>query len=363
MESLFGADFSNVRVQVGPQAPSVGALAFARGSHLHFAPGQYDPASARGRRLLAHELTHVVQQRSGRAKSAQDRFGPTILQDPGLEAEAERMGNLAAARPGSPPSRPAGGAVAGTSERAQPSAPARFRAPDAGAAQPIQRALNLGWVPAKPGAWRTTTTKVGNGPTTKGGGIFYKGKRAALEGNNQVNANAAGAVPAPVLVAPGAGYPVSDNPALFAPGALLTQAMASAIAPEVDHIVEKVDGGANDYENARLLSKDENNNPATPRPLIPSQGGAVAATRLRVYTPINIKVKNGPPHYGLAAGKAFLTGSKLSLNDVKALNLWSGAPAPANWAGFTKAMHAKIQAQTPAPGWKAVGGGLQIKVW
>src|SRR5438876_133649 len=43
MEGLFGTDFSNVRVQVGPQAPSLGALAFTRGSNLHFAPGQYDP--------------------------------------------------------------------------------------------------------------------------------------------------------------------------------------------------------------------------------------------------------------------------------------------------------------------------------
>jgi hypothetical protein len=69
MEGALGHDFSNVRVHQGDEAPSIGALAFARGSHVHFAPGQYRPHSADGQRILAHELAHVVQQRAGEVRS------------------------------------------------------------------------------------------------------------------------------------------------------------------------------------------------------------------------------------------------------------------------------------------------------
>lgn len=96
MEALFGADFSSVRVHVGPQAQALGARAFAMGSHLFFAPGQYDLESPRGRRLLGHELTHVLQQRSGRARGRGDT-GLTVVTDPELEAEADWMGERVAA--------------------------------------------------------------------------------------------------------------------------------------------------------------------------------------------------------------------------------------------------------------------------
>ena len=63
MESGFGTDFSAVRVhQNSDAAPRIGALAFTTGTDVHFAPGQYDPGSTGGQELLAHELTHVVQQ-------------------------------------------------------------------------------------------------------------------------------------------------------------------------------------------------------------------------------------------------------------------------------------------------------------
>jgi hypothetical protein len=91
MESFFGSDFSDVRVHVGPEASSIGALAFTYGSDLYFAHGQYDPGSAHGQRLLGHELTHVVQQRAGRVRNPFGS-GVAVVQDPGLEAEAERMG-------------------------------------------------------------------------------------------------------------------------------------------------------------------------------------------------------------------------------------------------------------------------------
>jgi hypothetical protein len=104
MESFFGASFADVRVHVGPEAPSIGALAFTLGSNIYFAPGQYDPASPRGQQLLGHELTHVVQQRQGRVRNP---FGAgiAVVQDPGLEAEADRMGQRAAAQPMIGPNR------------------------------------------------------------------------------------------------------------------------------------------------------------------------------------------------------------------------------------------------------------------
>lgn len=65
-EPRFGADFSNVRVhtddRVQEAAKSLGARAFTVGRDIAFGPGQYAPDSQVGRHLLAHELTHVVQQ-------------------------------------------------------------------------------------------------------------------------------------------------------------------------------------------------------------------------------------------------------------------------------------------------------------
>ena len=107
MESFFGADFSDVRVHVGPQAQTIGALAFTLGSDLYFAPGQYDPHSTRGQRLLGHELTHVVQQRAGRVRNPHGS-GIAVVQDHALETEADRMGMQAAvqAMPAAGASRP-----------------------------------------------------------------------------------------------------------------------------------------------------------------------------------------------------------------------------------------------------------------
>lgn len=66
MESRFGYDFSGVRVHTGPPATALNrdlnALAFTTGTDIYFAPGEYRPDSLTGQHLLAHELTHVVQQ-------------------------------------------------------------------------------------------------------------------------------------------------------------------------------------------------------------------------------------------------------------------------------------------------------------
>lgn len=66
MENAFGTDFSGVRIHTGAHADalnrSLNAKAFTTGRDIFFKDGHYDPGSSKGRELLAHELTHVVQQ-------------------------------------------------------------------------------------------------------------------------------------------------------------------------------------------------------------------------------------------------------------------------------------------------------------
>ena len=68
MESRFARDFSQVRVhadnKAAQSAQTVKALAYTVGQHIVFGTGQYRPDRKTGRQLLAHELTHTVQQRS-----------------------------------------------------------------------------------------------------------------------------------------------------------------------------------------------------------------------------------------------------------------------------------------------------------
>jgi hypothetical protein len=88
-EPYFGHDFSNVRVhsdaKAAASARDVGALAYTVGPHLVFASGEYNPSSEAGRKLLAHELTHHVQQSAQMGRAA-----PACASTQGAEAEADR---------------------------------------------------------------------------------------------------------------------------------------------------------------------------------------------------------------------------------------------------------------------------------
>ncbi len=95
METAFSADFSDVRVHIGREASSLGAIAYTWGTNIHFAPGQYNPYTLQGQKLLGHELWHVLQQKSGRVKNPFGG-GVAVVQDHALEAEADRMGVKAA---------------------------------------------------------------------------------------------------------------------------------------------------------------------------------------------------------------------------------------------------------------------------
>ncbi len=73
MENRFGHDFSQVRVHTdslaAQSASLINAHAYTAGSHIIFAESQFNPARPEGRRLLAHELAHVVQQRDTTAST------------------------------------------------------------------------------------------------------------------------------------------------------------------------------------------------------------------------------------------------------------------------------------------------------
>lgn len=66
MEDRFGADFSHVRIHTGDQAAEMSrelhAHAFTLGDHIYFGSGRFAPETTAGKRLLAHELAHTIQQ-------------------------------------------------------------------------------------------------------------------------------------------------------------------------------------------------------------------------------------------------------------------------------------------------------------
>src|SRR5207245_9605637 len=101
MESGFGTDFSDVRVHTDTRADeSADALAantYTTGRDIYFAAGKYAPSSRDGQHLLAHELTHTVQQAEGKepsvlASSTEGDLAIGGADDP-LEYEAERAAN------------------------------------------------------------------------------------------------------------------------------------------------------------------------------------------------------------------------------------------------------------------------------
>lgn len=75
METGFSADFSGVRIHQGADAVAMNrdlkAQAFTHGKDIFFNSGKYEPESTRGKMLLAHELTHVVQQGAAEQKLAE----------------------------------------------------------------------------------------------------------------------------------------------------------------------------------------------------------------------------------------------------------------------------------------------------
>ena len=92
MEPLFGADFSSVRIHTDFEADqlnhAVNALAFTTGADIFFRSGLYQPSTSSGQELLAHELTHVVQQGDGTRIQGKLVVGSP---DDSYEQEADRV--------------------------------------------------------------------------------------------------------------------------------------------------------------------------------------------------------------------------------------------------------------------------------
>ena len=98
MESRFGRDFSAVQIHADEKAAAsariLDADAYTTGRDIYFASGKYAPTSSEGRHLIAHELTHTLQQREASgalARASEHRSGVVIgREDDPLEREAEQ---------------------------------------------------------------------------------------------------------------------------------------------------------------------------------------------------------------------------------------------------------------------------------
>lgn len=99
MERSFGRSFGDVRIHEDGRAEAYSALAVTSGRDIHFARGQFMPDTQRGRELIGHELTHVVQQ-AGSAAAVQgkgaENIGARLLDEDLLEQEANRIGERVA---------------------------------------------------------------------------------------------------------------------------------------------------------------------------------------------------------------------------------------------------------------------------
>ena len=99
MKGSLGQDFSDVNVHTDADADAlsraVKAEAFTTGRDVFFGEGKYDPGSSEGRKLLAHELTHVVQQRAAPPSGEMRVSSP----DDASERQASAIGDKVGAAP------------------------------------------------------------------------------------------------------------------------------------------------------------------------------------------------------------------------------------------------------------------------
>ena len=121
-ESAMGADLGSVRIHADSElAPEIGAQAFTLGNDVHFAPGTYDPGSASGQHLIAHELTHVVQQTGAAMRAPEPAalvpIAPAPMGDHAIQPKGDKP-TTDSPKPRIPPCHP--GALATTNGRTRP---------------------------------------------------------------------------------------------------------------------------------------------------------------------------------------------------------------------------------------------------
>lgn len=171
-------------------------------------------------------------------------------------------------------------------------------------AAPVQRRIHVGKEPTNPDNWRTVTRVTGSTPAHYGGGPFNI--HAGV--NNSNAANGPGVVPTP-LPNLAAGL-ISDH----SNNQLIDRNAASNYEPEVDHIVEVQNLGSNSYNNARILSKTENNNGAAARP------GAGAISTVAHHS---IRIRNANTGYDHTVAQ----GAALNANDNAEVATFGGLAA------------------------------------
>lgn len=265
IESMSGLDLSNVRVHSNSNKPAqLNALAYAQGNDIHLGPGQ--------QQHLPHEAWHVVQQMQGRVKPTLQAAGVPVNDDPALEQEADSMGARALNSANRASAENRNNSIYQRRVVGQVDASNYSRSPE------ILQMKRLGYVPAIPGNFRATTTLAfDNSGVPDHDKAFNNSQRPNVYTNNVNNGGGA----APILA--GGTHPRSD----VGGTALIDRNVVSPIEPEIDHIVPRGDGGANDFDNARVISKTQNTNGNVPRP-------AAAGRALRAYEAFNIGPTGGP---------------------------------------------------------------------
>ncbi|GAA5216495.1 DUF4157 domain-containing protein [Corallincola platygyrae] len=103
MEPRFNADFSNIRIHTDNQSSRlnrrVSARAFAYRNHLFFGDNQYQPDSDDGKRLIAHELTHTIQQGAATQNNRSQQSGSNQNSAESPSSETSSTGSSAASAP------------------------------------------------------------------------------------------------------------------------------------------------------------------------------------------------------------------------------------------------------------------------
>ncbi|GBO52953.1 hypothetical protein APA_754 [Pseudanabaena sp. lw0831] len=107
MEQAMGADFSGVKVHTDSQSDqlnkSIQAKAFTTGQDLFFRQGAYEPSSRGGQELIAHELTHVVQQNGNMVQKKPTTTTPQVQATVKTKADIQRDGDEATSKPAEEP--------------------------------------------------------------------------------------------------------------------------------------------------------------------------------------------------------------------------------------------------------------------
>lgn len=114
MGDHMGYDFSRVRVHTGPESDALNqqlsARAFTTGQDIFLRSGDYSPGSSSGRELIAHELSHVVQQGTGRVTGSGSGMTVRPAGD-AFEQEADALARQAAHASPAASAQPDGGGI------------------------------------------------------------------------------------------------------------------------------------------------------------------------------------------------------------------------------------------------------------